>query len=82
MIEDLFRQQRSLTIGAVAHATAEGVADATGMDAVDMWAQAHAGPVDRATSLVQEMESHGPLTAAKLALAASQVRDLAMGVGG
>jgi len=79
MIEDLFRQQRSLTQAVLGGVDIEGRVHLSGADAVDLWAQAHAGPVDRATTLVQEMESHGPMTAAKLALAASQVRDLALG---
>jgi glutamate dehydrogenase len=82
MIEDLFRQQRFLTLGAIQHADASGRGNLSGADAVDIWAQAHAGPVDRATALIQEMDSHGAMTAAKLALAASQVRDLALGIGG
>ncbi len=82
MIEDLFRQQRFLTQGALARGGADGREEFLGADAVDLWAQAYEGPVNRATALVQEMDSHGPMTAAKLALAASQVRDLAAGVGG
>ena len=80
MIEDLFRQQRLLTQAALGQASASEER-LTGADAVDMWAQAHAVPVDRTTQLVQEMDAHGPMTGAKLALAASQVRDLAQGVG-
>ncbi len=82
MIEDLFRQQRFLTLAALQQAVAKGRTGLSGADAVDIWAQSHAGSVDRATALVQEMESHGAMTAAKLALAASQVRDLALGVSG
>ncbi len=81
LIEDLFRQQRELTFSAIAHASQTGSDTPSGADAVDLWAQANAGPVDRTNLLVQEMESHGPLTSAKLTLAASQIRDLASAVG-
>jgi len=79
MIEDLFRQQRFLTLAALREATSSGRVSPSGVDAVDIWAQTHAGQVDRATALVQEMESHGAMTSSKLALAASQVRDLVLG---
>jgi len=82
LIEDLFRQQRFLTMAALRQVEESGRARLSGADAVDIWAQTHAGPVDRATALVQEMDSHGAMTPAKLALAASQVRDLALGVTG
>jgi len=82
LIEDLFRQQRFLTMAALRQAVDSGRKSLSGVDAVDIWAQMHAGQVDRATALVQEMDSHGAMTPAKLALAASQVRDLALGAGG
>ncbi len=81
MIEDLFRQQRTLTLGAIGQAVTQNVENRNGSDAVDLWAQAYADAVDRTTHLVQEMESHGPMTGAKLALAVSQVRDLSQGIG-
>ncbi len=80
LIEDLFRQQRELALSAIAHAVAVNGTAPSGADAVDLWAQAFAGPVDRTNLLVQEMESHGPLTSAKLTLAAAQVRDLTAAV--
>ena len=81
MIEDLFRQQRALTLAALGNAHNVDGDRVSGGDAVDLWAQANAIPVDRTTQLVQEMDAQGPMTGAKLALATSQVRDLAQGVG-
>ncbi|MFW6027547.1 MAG: NAD-glutamate dehydrogenase domain-containing protein, partial [bacterium] len=73
-VEELFRQQRELTAAAISQAPR--VHDGNGDSAVDLWVEGHREAVERATSLILEMDAAGPLTGAKLSLAATQMREL------
>ncbi len=73
-VEELFRQQRQLTAAAIAHAPQ--VEGGNGDAAVDLWVEGQREAVERATALILEMDAAGPLTGAKLSLAATQMREL------
>ncbi len=76
IVDDLYFQQRLLT-QSVLHTKEQG------QEAVlEAWALQHKATIDRATTLLTEMEGGGGLTAAKLSLAGSQIRELAALVSG
>jgi glutamate dehydrogenase len=70
IVDDLYYQQRLLT-QSVLHTKEQG--DGTVLDA---WSSLHRSSIDRATTLLTEMEGGSGLTAAKLSLAGSQIREL------
>jgi glutamate dehydrogenase len=84
-VEETYRQQRILVQAAIAQAGAlacgpDGAAD--GAAIVAQWEEAHSNDVARLRQLFQDMNQAGPLSAAKLAITAAQMRDLALSPAG
>jgi glutamate dehydrogenase len=75
LIDDLFVHQRTLAVRALANGT-PGENRAAGNAAVEQWSQAHSEQVQRVGALIGDLERSGKFTVARLALAASQIRDL------
>ena len=77
--DDLFAIQRLVAAKALKSvAAASAAARAEGAASVAAWAAAAAGGIERARALIADLERDGAFTAAKLALATAQLRDLAM----
>ncbi|BCW87179.1 NAD-specific glutamate dehydrogenase [Alphaproteobacteria bacterium SO-S41] len=77
--DDLFAIQRLVAAKALKDVTpAPELQREQGATAVGAWAESAAGGIERARALVAELERDGAFTAAKLALATAQLRDLAM----
>ena len=77
--DDLFAIQRLVAAKALKDVTpAPELQREQGAEAVASWALGAAGGIERARALIAELERDGAFTAAKLALATAQLRDLAM----
>ena len=76
--DDLFAIQRFVAARALKEVEAEGARREQGAAAVANWAETAKGGIARAQALIAELERDGAFTPAKLALAAAQLRDLAM----
>ncbi len=74
LVDDLLFQQRSLTLSVVSSLTASAE------DTVRQWLEDNQSAIERTMSGLADMETDSGLTMAKLSLAASQIRDLAMSV--
>ena len=76
--DDLFAVQRKVAAAALAAAGAHGGSSrADGHGATERWAEGASGAIGRARALIDDLERDGAFSAAKLALAAAQLRDLA-----
>jgi glutamate dehydrogenase len=77
--DDLFAIQRLVAAKALKDVTpTPDLKREQGAAAVAAWSLIAAGGIDRARALIAELERDGAFTAAKLALATAQLRDLAM----
>ncbi|MCC6917645.1 MAG: NAD-glutamate dehydrogenase [Alphaproteobacteria bacterium] len=77
--DDLFAIQRLVAAKALKRVEAgNGARRDKGQQAVAVWADEAKGGIARAQALIAELERDGAFTAAKLALATAQLRDLAM----
>jgi glutamate dehydrogenase len=74
IIEDLYGQQRALTMKVMASA-----GKLSGTDAVKAWVNANDGSIDRGTSMIAEFRTAGTVDMAQLALANRQVRAMIVG---
>jgi glutamate dehydrogenase len=77
--DDLFAIQRMVAAKALKSVPpGNGATRETGQSRVAAWAEAARSGIDRARALIADLERDGAFTAAKLALATAQLRDLAM----
>ena len=77
--DDLLAIQRLVAAKALKRVAAgNGERRESGQQAVAVWADEARGGIARAQALIAELERDGAFTAAKLALATAQLRDLAM----
>jgi glutamate dehydrogenase len=74
IIEDLYGQQRALTMKVM-----ESSGKLSGADAVKAWAKSSDGSVDRGIGMINEFRSAGTVDMAQLALANRQVRAMIVG---
>jgi len=70
IIDDLYSQQRALTLSILEPRPSEGKA------AVDDWAMSHGRQIERALSLIGEYKAGGPVTVGKLGFAARHFHGL------
>jgi glutamate dehydrogenase len=74
VIEDLYGQQRALTMKVM-----ENAGKLSGADAVKVWVASNDGSVDRGTGMIAEFRTAGTVDMAQLALANRQVRAMIVG---
>jgi glutamate dehydrogenase len=74
IIEDLFGQQRALTLKVM-----ESAGKLSGEDAVKAWVASNDGSIERGTSMIAEFRAAGTVDMAQLALANRQVRAMIVG---
>ncbi|MBT4020633.1 MAG: NAD-glutamate dehydrogenase [Alphaproteobacteria bacterium] len=74
IIEDLYGQQRALTLKVM-----DGGGKLSGADAVQAWATANDGSIERGVGMIAEFRNVGTVDMAQLALANRQVRAMIVG---
>ena len=90
LIEDLYASQLAISEGLIVFAGEAGGTHAKGVEApdrawaetlVDAWQSAHAVEVDRADAALDELVQSGAWSLSKVAIATTQLRELAQGLG-